>query len=216
MYTVDIHDHAKILWPQLQEGTNHLGRVIVGFWITQDSSIWHCGLQFNHKKKFICYYVATTGWWWLELWSAMYTLWRQGFFNWIVARAGGYSCGSWLLIHLECTNFAIPWTATVAVKPLWPGLVPNCHSSVLACESPGGLQLQGPIKILQKVHVLPSCPLPSLSTALERLDSSNNGISSEAVMLSFAFFYKPNKLDRLHLQCFAYTIERHSISDRLV
>ena len=51
VYTVDIHDHAKILWPQLQEGTNHWGRVIVGFWITQDRGIWHCGLQFNHKKN---------------------------------------------------------------------------------------------------------------------------------------------------------------------
>lgn len=143
VYTVDIHDHAKILWPQLQEGTNHWGRgVIVGFWITQDRGIWHCGLQFNHKKNFICYYMATTGWCWLELWSAMYTLWRQGFFNWIVARAGGYSCGSGLLIHLECTNFAIPWTATVAVRTLRSGFVPNCHSSVLACGSPCGLQLQ--------------------------------------------------------------------------
>lgn len=122
------------------------------------------------QKKFICYYVATTGWWWLELWSAMYTLRRQGFFNWIVARAGGYSCGSELLIHLECTNFAIPWTASVAVKT--PSMTRFCSKlsfrRFLACGSPCGLQLQGPIKVLQKVDVLPSCPLFSLSTALPR------------------------------------------------
>lgn len=67
-----------------------------------------------------------------------------------------------------------------------PFLLADCHV----------VSTTRPHQIFAKVDVLPCCPSPSLSTALERLDSCSSGNSSEAVILSL-HCYKPDKLDRL-------------------
>lgn len=148
----------------------------------------------------------------------MYTLRRQGFFNWIVARAGGYSCGSELLIHLECTNFAIPWTASVAVKT--PSMTRFCSklSFLRSC-----LRITMWSSTTRPHQSFAKSWCPSIMSIILALHSSP---SKDSTLAGMAFprklwcwvciLYKPNKLDRLHLQCFAYTIGRHSIWDRFV